>query len=90
MTFAELQKLAPAFDWNGYYAATGLRQGDLNVNEPKLMQEFGRQLRETSLADWQTYLRSRVLDSAAPVAVQRLRQGGVRVPRVSSSTARAR
>src|SRR5678815_2457556 len=30
------------------------------------MQEFDRQLRETSLADWQTYLRSRVLDSAAP------------------------
>ena len=30
------------------------------------MQEFDRQLRETSVADWQTYLRSRVLDSAAP------------------------
>src|SRR5262245_34170764 len=66
MTFAELQKLAPAFDWNGYYTATGLQQGDLNVNEPKLMQEFARQLQATSLADWQTYLRSRVLDSAAP------------------------
>lgn len=66
MTFAELQKLASAFDWNGYYRATGLPPGDLNVNEPKLMQEFARQLQETSLADWQTYLRSRVLDSAAP------------------------
>jgi putative endopeptidase len=66
MTFAQLQKLAPAFDWNGYYTATGLRQGDLNANEPKLMQEFARQLQQTSLADWQTYLRSRVLDSAAP------------------------
>ena len=66
MTFAQLQKLAPAFDWDRYYAATGLTQGDLNVPEPKLMQEFDRQLRETSLADWQTYLRSRVLDSAAP------------------------
>jgi putative endopeptidase len=66
MTLPELQKLAPAFDWNGYYTATGLGQGDLNVNEPKLMQEFGRQLRETSLPDWQTYLRSRVLDAAAP------------------------
>jgi endothelin-converting enzyme/putative endopeptidase len=66
MTFAQLQKLVPAFDWSGYYTATGLTQGDLNVLEPKLMQEFDRQLRETSLADWQTYLRSRVLDSAAP------------------------
>ncbi len=66
MTFAQLQKLAPSFDWNGYYSATGLRPGDLNMLEPKIMQEFERQLRETSLADWQTYLRSRVLDSAAP------------------------
>ena len=66
MKFAELQKLAPGFDWSGYYAATGLQQGELNANEPKLMQEFARQLKETPLADWQTYLRSRVLDSAAP------------------------
>jgi putative endopeptidase len=66
MTFAQLQKLAPAFEWGAYYTATGLTQGDLNVTEPKLLQEFDRQLRETSIADWQTYLRSRVLDSAAP------------------------
>ena len=66
MTFAQLQKLAPAFDWNAYYAATGLTQGDLNVSQPKLVEEFDRQLRETPLADWRTYLRSRVLDSAAP------------------------
>ena len=66
MTFAELQKLAPAFEWGTYYTSTGLTQGDLNVTEPKLLQEFDRQLRETSLADWQTYLRARVLDSAAP------------------------
>jgi putative endopeptidase len=66
MKFAELQKLTPAFDWSRYYTATGLPQADLNVTEPKLMQEFDRQLRETSLADWRTYLRSRVLDAAAP------------------------
>jgi endothelin-converting enzyme/putative endopeptidase len=65
-TFAQLQKLAPAFDWTAFYTATGLTQGDLNLQEPKLMQEFDRQLRETPIADWQTYLRSRVLDSAAP------------------------
>jgi endothelin-converting enzyme/putative endopeptidase len=66
MPLAQLQKLVPGFDWSRYYTATGLTQGDLNVLEPKLMQEFDRQLRETSIADWQTYLRSRVLDSAAP------------------------
>ncbi len=65
MTFADLQQLTPGFDWNRYYAATGLTQGELNVAEPKLMQEFQRQLGATPIADWQTYLRSRVLDSAA-------------------------
>lgn len=66
MTFAELQKLTPGFDWGRYYTATGLTQGDVNVLEPKLMQEFQRQLSATAIPDWQTYLRSRVLDSAAP------------------------
>jgi putative endopeptidase len=66
MTFADLQKLTPGFDWNRYYAATGLPQGDLNVTQPKLMQEFQRQLSASSLPDWQVYLRARVLDSAAP------------------------
>jgi endothelin-converting enzyme/putative endopeptidase len=66
MKFAQLQKLAPTFDWTAFYTATGLTQGDLNVTQPKLIQEFDRQLRETPIADWQTYLRSRVLDSAAP------------------------
>ncbi len=65
MTFAELQRLTPGFDWNRYYAATGLTRGEVNVLEPNLMQEFQRQLSATSIADWQAYLRSRVLDSAA-------------------------
>ena len=66
MTFAELQKLTPRFDWNKFYAAQGLEPGDANVNEPKFMQEFDRQLAETKLSDWKTYLKWRVLDAAAP------------------------
>jgi putative endopeptidase len=66
MTYAQLQKLAPGFDWNAYYAASALRPGDLNVAEPKFMEEFDRQLTAASLADWKTYLKWHVLDSAAP------------------------
>lgn len=65
-TFAELRKLTPTFDWQAYYAASGLQPGDVNVVELRLMEEFERQLRATSLADWKTYLRWHVLDSAAP------------------------
>jgi endothelin-converting enzyme/putative endopeptidase len=66
MTYAELQKLTPAFDWDAYYEASSLSPADVNVTEPKFMQEFNRQLGETQLADWQTYLKWHVLDSAAP------------------------
>jgi putative endopeptidase len=66
MSFEELQRLAPAFDWKAYYAAAGLRPGDVNVSEPKFMQEVDRQLRKTPLAEWKTYLKWHVLDSAAP------------------------
>jgi putative endopeptidase len=66
MSFEELQKLTPAFDWKAYYAAAKLGAGEVNVYEPKFMQEVDRQLRKTSLEDWKTYLKWHVLDSAAP------------------------
>jgi endothelin-converting enzyme/putative endopeptidase len=66
MSFADLVKLTPAFDWSQYYKASGLEPGDMNVAEPKFMQEFDRQLRTTSVMDWQTYLKWHVLNSAAP------------------------
>jgi endothelin-converting enzyme/putative endopeptidase len=66
MTFAELQKLTPSIDWNGYFAAAKIPQADLNVNQPKFMQEVDRQFREVSLADWKTYLKWHFLHSAAP------------------------
>jgi endothelin-converting enzyme/putative endopeptidase len=66
MSFAELQKLTPRFDWNAFYKTSGLSPGDVNVNEPKFMEEFDRQLGATSLADWKIYLKAHVLDSAAP------------------------
>lgn len=66
MTFDELRKLTPSFDWQAYYAAAGLRSGDVNVAEPKFMQELDRQLRAAPLEDWRTYLKWHVLDAAAP------------------------
>ncbi|MFL6549988.1 MAG: M13 family metallopeptidase [Povalibacter sp.] len=66
MSFAQLQQLTPRFDWKKFYAAHGLSTGDVNVNEPKFMEELNRQLASTSLTDWKTYLRWHVLDAAAP------------------------
>jgi putative endopeptidase len=65
MSFAELQKLAPAFDWNAYFAAAHIPRAELNVTEPKFLGEVNRQLRQTSLADWKTYLRWQFLHASA-------------------------
>jgi putative endopeptidase len=65
MSFAELTRLAPAFDWNAYFADAGIPRADLNVTEPKFLAEVDRQLRQTPLADWRTYLKWQFLHASA-------------------------
>ncbi len=65
-TFAQLQMMAPHFDWAGYFKHNQLAQNvDLNVDQPKYMQEFDRQLQQTSLADWKVYLKWQVLNQVS-------------------------
>ncbi|HEY6307529.1 MAG TPA: M13 family metallopeptidase [Candidatus Angelobacter sp.] len=64
-TYAALKTLAPAVDWDGYFAAAKIPRVDLNVSEPKFVREVDRQLRETPLADWKTYLRWQLLNGMA-------------------------
>ena len=64
-SFADLQKLAPHFDWPRYFQGSGLPKADLNVQEPKFLQEVDRQLRSTPLPDWKTYLKWQLIHSAA-------------------------
>ena len=65
MAFAEMKQLSPLFDWDDFFAAAKLPAAPLNVEQPKFMQEFNRQLAETSLADWKTYLTWQLLHDAA-------------------------
>ncbi len=65
-TFAQLQTMAPHFDWASYFKHKDLAQDvDMNVDQPKYMQEFDRQLQQTSLADWKVYLKWQLLTSTA-------------------------
>jgi endothelin-converting enzyme/putative endopeptidase len=65
-TFADLQKLAPRFDWAAYFDAARIPRADLNVNEPKFLQELDRQLGEVPLPAWKAYLKWRLVSDAAP------------------------
>jgi endothelin-converting enzyme/putative endopeptidase len=65
-TFAQLQAMAPHFDWTAYFQHKQIPTDvDLNVDQPKFMQEFDRQLQQTSLADWKVYLKWQLLNSVA-------------------------
>ncbi len=66
MSFVALKQLAPRFDWDRYFTDAKLPRVDLNVAEPKLIQQFDRELAETSLADWKSYLKWQLLDAASP------------------------
>jgi endothelin-converting enzyme/putative endopeptidase len=65
MSFAQLRKLAPRFDWAAYFQGAKLPRGDLNVQEPRFLQEVERQLQRTPVADWKTYLKWHLLHFAS-------------------------
>lgn len=66
MSMADLQKLTPRFDWGAYLDAARVPRADLNVWEPKFLQEVDKKLGETPVAAWKAYLRWHAVRSAAP------------------------
>lgn len=65
LSFGDLQKLTPHFDWIAYYKSASLAPADLNVEQPAFLKEVERQLTATSVADWKTYLRWHLLNNFA-------------------------
>jgi putative endopeptidase len=65
-TFAQLQAMAPHIDWAEYFQHKQIPQDvDMNVDQPKFMQELDRQIQEDPLADWKVYLKWHLLNSTA-------------------------
>ena len=65
-TFAQLQAMAPHVDWVAYFKHKQLPTDvDLNVDQPKFMQEVDRQMQQVPLADWKVYLKWQLLDTVA-------------------------
>jgi putative endopeptidase len=66
MKLDEVEKITPDFNWAEYFKAVKVDPSvAINVDQPKFLQEFQRQLRQTSIADWKTYLGWHVLNTAA-------------------------
>src|ERR1019366_4047437 len=70
MSVEELQKLAPAFDWNAYFTKTGVgslasQRATLNVVTPDYFRLMSEEIERESLADWKTYLQWHAAHEAA-------------------------
>ncbi len=67
MTVPELYKVAPDFDWNAFFAGSGVPKFEiLNVSWPGFFQDVNAQITSASLDDWKTYLRWHVAHARAP------------------------
>jgi putative endopeptidase len=65
-TFAQLQQMAPHVQWAEYFKHKQIpTDTDMNVDQPKFIQEVDRQMQQTPLADWKVYLKWQLLDSVA-------------------------
>ena len=67
MTVPDLYKIAPDFDWNGFFTASGVPKFEiLNVTWPDFFKDVNSQIKSESVQDWQTYLRWHVAHARAP------------------------
>ena len=66
MKMDEVQKLTLGFTWKQYFDAMKLSPSvAINVDQPKFMQQIQRQLEQTPLQDWKTYLQWHLLREAS-------------------------
>lgn len=70
----ELERLAPAFAWDDYFAGMGLPGlPELNLRHPPFLAALDRELAARPLEEWRTYLRWHLLHASAPLLSAALR-----------------
>ena len=65
-SFAQLKRMAPHIDWDSYFDDAKLPRTELNVAEPKFVQQLDKEFKETSVATWKAYLKWQLLRSVSP------------------------
>ncbi len=62
----ELQAMTPDFDWTAYLAERKAPTfSEINVGQPDFFREVNKMLTQVSVADWKTYFRWQLVNSAA-------------------------
>jgi putative endopeptidase len=67
MNVADLEKLAPGYPWQRYFANVGMKDlRSLNVAAPEFFKGMDGQLKSVAMNDWKTYLRWQLAHHSAP------------------------
>ncbi|HEX7348991.1 MAG TPA: M13 family metallopeptidase, partial [Rhodanobacteraceae bacterium] len=66
VTLAEADKVTPHFNWQSFFKSQGvaITQG-FSLSQPKFMAEFDKLLTTAPIAQWQEYLKTQLISSAA-------------------------
>ena len=67
---AAAHQMAPDFNWPAFLIGAGLPVGQFDVHQPSYVQELGRFINQTPIADWRVYFRFKLLDAYAPYLAQ--------------------
>ncbi len=65
-----LEAMTPSFDWATYLSKRMVKVDSLDVSQPGFFRDLETTITTTPLADWQDYLRWKVLDDAASTLTQ--------------------
>jgi len=67
MTLAQIQKLAPSFDWQRYLTLVQrTRAADFLVTSPDFFRGLDRAIQQHPLGDWKVYLKWQLAHESAP------------------------
>src|ERR1700675_4619019 len=72
MKMGELQAMTPDFNWENYFKLLGHPElHEINVGQPEFFKALDSQLTASPLADWKSYYRWHLLNSAAPALAEK-------------------
>jgi putative endopeptidase len=65
MSIADLNKMAPGIDFNGYFKAIGAGElKEVIVTQPKFMKKLSSMMKSVSMEDWKAYYRWKIIDAS--------------------------
>ncbi|MGE5480228.1 MAG: M13 family metallopeptidase [Chloroflexota bacterium] len=66
MKVEELVKLAPDFDWMGYFKTIGINNpGEINIGQTRFAAEFSKLQKSVPVEDWKTYMKWNILNETS-------------------------